>query len=221
MRDESEIKALLERSYNIKTDKITKSADGAGSDTFFLSASGCRYVLKFPEESPMNAPENEPELCEHLFRDGISVSRFVRGLDGKFIQHDESGAPFHLRHYIEGMQFKANTMPKAEMALAADALSRIHASLSSFPPLPEGIGSGFFVYMTPDRAPESYERAIKAASESGAADIKAELEWRIGLMKRMKKAEFDLSRLSVVNTHGDYTNNQLIFSGRRAIRRAC
>ncbi len=43
-------------------------------------------------------------------------------------------------------------------------------------------------------------------------DEAGELRWRIELMTRLKPARFDLSRLTTVNTHGDYTPNQLIYS---------
>ena len=64
--------------------------------------------------------------------------------------------------------------------------------------------------MTPQCAQASYRRSLDAALRLGDAEIAADLRWRIGLMERFPAWQFDLSRLTLRNTHGDYFISQFL-----------
>ena len=64
--------------------------------------------------------------------------------------------------------------------------------------------------MTPENALHSYENTLVIARNNGDKQIEADLLYRIDLMKRFPKYDFDLNRLTCVNTHGDFFISQLI-----------
>lgn len=68
---------------------------------------------------------------------------------------------------------------------SVELLGRIHAVLQAYPPLPEGIGAGFFYDMTPRRALDSYRRSLAAAIQLGEKENAAELEWRIDFAEQV------------------------------------
>lgn len=82
--------------------------------------------------------------------------------------------------------------------------------LRDYPPLPESIGAGFFRYMTPARAWESYQRSLAIALRQGDAQSASELRWRMEWVERMPAPDFNLSRLTLCNTHGDYFISQFL-----------
>lgn len=64
--------------------------------------------------------------------------------------------------------------------------------------------------MTPRRALDSYRRSPAAAIQLGEKENAAELEWRIDFAERIPAWQFDLNRLTLRNTHGDYCINQFL-----------
>lgn len=207
------VSQLLQEHYNITPSSLSRASLGAGSDTWFVTTQDARYVLKFPEVSGMNHPENEPSLCAHLRASGIPACEFIPNCTGSFLSRDDQGRLFHLQRFVAGTVYAWNTVPNVLLNKTAGMLGRIHAALSDYPTLPEGIGAGFFRYMTPQKAYASYLRSLSIAESRSEHDITMELRWRIGLMERFPDYRVDPSNLRCLNTHGDYTISQLICSG--------
>lgn len=204
---------LLKKLYNLEAVSLEKSSVGAGSDTYFVSCADGKYVVKFPSVSEINNPEIEPQLCEYLLQKGISVCCFVKNNGGSYISEDESGRKFHVQEFIDGRMYDWNTASPQLLSESAETLGRIHSVLRTYEGLPTGIGEDFFRYMTPQNALRSYENTLNTAQGSGEDDIADELRYRIGLMKRFPKYEFDLDALTLCPTHGDYFISQLLCSG--------
>lgn len=204
------INELLDSLYGLEALNIEKSGIGAGSDTWFVTCADGRYVVKFPSSSDINHPKLEPELCEYLNRAGIPVCRFIPDKAGRLLSRDAEGRPFHVQHFIEGRVYGLNEAPPWLMEQSAASLGRIHAALRDYPGLPTGIGAGFFRYMTPRRALESYRQSLLTAIDTGDSTSAGELEYRIALMERFPDLSFELDRLTCAGTHGDFFISQLI-----------
>lgn len=203
-------KDTLKRLYGLEITDVQKSTVGAGSDTYFVACSKGRYVVKFPSVSEINNPDFEPALCEFLLSKGISVSEFLKNLNGRYLSADENGRIFHVQKFIDGKVYALNTAPKWLLRESAALLGKIHTALAGYPPLPEGIGKNFFAFMTPETALNSYENTLAAAREKQDARIEEDLLYRIELMKRFPAFHFDPDSLTCGNTHGDYFISQLI-----------
>ena len=204
------MKTCLKHLYDLDAINIEKSGVGAGSDTFFVTCTDGKYVVKYPATSEINHPEAEPELCEYLLAHGIPVCQFLRNKEGHFLTTDESGRQFHVQRFIEGKMYDLNTAPDWLLTESAQMLGKIHAELRDYQELPVGIGADFFKYMTPDRASESYKKSLTIAESQNDAEIIKDLQYRIDRMQRFPAYEFDLEQLICCATHGDYFISQII-----------
>ena len=204
------MREILRSNYGLELLSCEKSAVGAGSDTYFVTCTDGKYVVKYPASSEINHPESEPELCEYLLSKGIPVCQFLRNEDGHFPTTDENGRPFHVQRFIEGKMYDLNTTPDWLLTESAQTLGKIHAALQEYSGLPAGIGADFFKYMTPERALESYEKSLQIAERQGDLAVAEDLRYRIGLMQRFPAYEFDLGRLTCCATHGDYFISQIL-----------
>ncbi len=207
-----ELAPLLRRHYGLEAGGIVKARAGAGSDTYFITGESGRYVLKFPEESPMNDPAAEPALCAFLLERGIPACRFLPNLAGELLCR-ENGRVFHLQRYIEGDCYENHRAPQWLLGEAARLLGRIHKTLCEYPRLKDGIGPDFFRNMTPERALASYRRSLERAQARGDAGVAEDLRYRIGAMGRFPPVSFDIHALTRANTHGDYLASQMICEG--------
>ncbi|MDO4385178.1 MAG: phosphotransferase [Clostridia bacterium] len=202
--------ALLKEQYGLHLIDMRKSSIGAGSDTWFLTCEEGAYVLKFPAASSINHPESEPALCAFLRTHGIPACKFLTNRLGSALSQDADGRVFTVQERFAGVTPEWNTASDALLLESAELLGKIHQVLRAYPPLPEGIGAGFFRYMTPARARESYQRSLAIALRQGDAQSASELRWRMEWVERMPAPDFDLSRLTLRNTHGDYFISQFL-----------
>lgn len=203
-------KEILKEQYGLHLKGREKSALGAGSDTWFLVCEEGKFVLKFPAASEINRPEAEPELCAFLRRRGVPACDFLKNRDGAYLSRDGEGRVFTVQRRLPGVTPAWNTASEALLMDSAQMLGKIHRELREYPPLPEGIGPGFFRYMTPQRALESYRRSLEIALGRGEMGIAEDLRWRMELAGEMAAPDFDLSRMTRCNTHGDYFISQFL-----------
>lgn len=201
---------LLKEKYGFDVISAEKSSVGAGSDTYFVSCKGGKYVVKFPSVSEINNPEAEPKLCVFLIEKGLRVCEFVKNRNGEYISSDKDGRLYHVQKFISGRLYDWNTAPDWLLREQAETLGKIHSALENYNGLPTGIGADFFKYMTPENALKSYENSFKTAHKNGDSEIERDLLYRIELMKRFPKFDFDMERLTLRATHGDYFISQLL-----------
>lgn len=205
-----EIKRILLQEYGVTVISAEKSQVGAGSDTWFINCKDDRYVIKYPSESEINNPRQEPELCEYLNQSGIPVCRFIKNKKGEYLTTDPEGKTFHLQRFFKGKMYDWHEAPPWLLTQSARMLGKIHTALKDYQGLPVGIGSDFFTYMTPERALESYRYSLSIAKEQKHEEVIEDLQYRIELMERFPRLYFDLSKLTCQATHGDFFISQLL-----------
>ena len=89
-------------------------------------------------------------------------------------------------------------------------LARIHAVLEGYPRLPEGIGAGFFLHMTPEVALRSYHTSLTLARERREDNVCEAINARIRIAEKHISWRIYPSPLTHVNSHGDFTVNQIL-----------
>ena len=183
---------------------------GAGSDTWFLSCKEGNFVLKFPADSKINHSEAEPELCVFLRDHGIPACDFLKNKKGSYLSQNSEGRIFTVQRRFSGITPEWNGASETILFESAELLGKIHSVLQEYPILPEGIGAGFFANMTPQRALNSYRYSLNTAIEIGDDKSAADLEWRIDFLEQFPLWQFDLKKLTLRNTHGDYFISQFI-----------
>lgn len=204
-----QLKQSMYMLYGLKLDDVRRSKYGVGSSTYFVTCAEARYVVKYISENEMNNPEIEIALCEYLLKQNISVCRFVKNKQGQVLSVDENGRIFNIQHFISGLTYKYNEAPDWLMEEAAVMLGKIHKCLENYNPLPSGIGADFFKYRTPQGTLASYEGMLKNLEQIEPTHLE-NIQSNMELMKHFPKYEFDLSKLTCRNTHGDYTISQLL-----------
>ena len=204
------IESIIREQYGLHLCHAQRASEGAGSDTWFLRCEEGQYVLKFPAVSPINHPAAEPTLCEFLRAHGIPACDFLKNNMGSYLSRDAAGRLFTVQRRFPGITPAWNRASEALLLESAEMLGKIHRVLRNYPALPEGIGADFFANMTPQRAVESFRHSLAEAIRLGDEESAAELKWRIELAERFPAWEFEMNRLTLRNTHGDYFISQFL-----------
>lgn len=202
--------AFLRREYGLEASALTRMTTGVGGDTFRVTAGQDGYVFKIVKPDDINHPEQEAALCDFLRQRGIPASEFIRSRQGRLTGRWEDGRVCHLQRLIAGQPFPMNGAEDWFMAQLPALLGQIHQALADHPPLPEGIGAGFFTHMTPEAALRSYERSLELTRQRGEEAVCEALQTRIRLARKYASWRIDPAGLTCVNTHGDFTVNQIL-----------
>lgn len=169
-----------------------------------------KYLLHRTATSEINHPELEPNLCAFLRENGIPACDFLKNQEGSYISVDDKGHIFTIQRHLAGSTPEWNTASETILLESAELLGKIHLVLQDYSTLPEGIGADFFAYMTQQRALESYKNSLSVAVQSGDKQNVVELEWRIAFMEHIPVWQFELEKLTLRNTHGDYFISQFL-----------
>lgn len=210
-----EVKELIEEYYNVQVSKISAILVGIGGETFDVICNDTRYIFKICENDSMSHPEQEANICNKLRLEGIPVPEYVKSRSGDYcvlIHINGTKKNCHMQTYIEGIHYSEHTAPQWLMKESAKLLGKIHSCLSKEKALPMGIGPDFFEHMTKEVALHSYERSLQIAKETGDQEMICDIKDRIKIVESITNLDFDPSKLTYCNTHGDYTINQLICS---------
>ena len=201
---------VLLQEYGLDVQQVRQMTTGVGGDTYLVQTSRDKFIYKIADANEINHPEAEPEICNFLFEKGIEVSDFLKNKSGHFVTPYDDKRVSHVQKYIEGKVFPMNTAPEWFMIQTPTLLGRIHNELRDYKELPMGIGKEFFKYMTPDSARQSYLHSYETAKQIDETEIIEDLEFRLQIIGKMSDWNFDLSKLTYCNSHGDYTINQII-----------
>lgn len=204
------MQVMLKEKFGLNVRRMEKTQNGAGSDTWFADCEQGRFVIKYPCGSEINHPEREPELCDFLLGKGVPVCLFLNNKQGGVLTKDAEGRLFHVQKFIDGKVYEWNEAPDWLLKEAAEMLGRIHTALKGYKDLPVGIGEDFFRYMTPENALGAYQNSLQIALEKEDAEVVEALQYRIGLMQRFPRYQFNLEKLTCQATHGDYFISQWI-----------
>lgn len=207
---ETLVHQFLRDTYGLSSDRLSRMTTGVGGDTFRVEDAGYAFVFKVVKADSINHPEREADICAFLQQQGLPVSQFVPALDGRLIACWPDGRICHLQSLIPGRNFAMNSAPDWFMHEAPVLLARIHTALTAYPRLPEGIGAGFFTHMTPENALHSYRNSFTVAHERGNDAVCNALSLRIALAEKHRNWRINPMELTHVNTHGDYTVNQIL-----------
>ncbi|MBQ9120506.1 MAG: phosphotransferase [Lachnospiraceae bacterium] len=205
-----ELRFRIYRLYGLEIEQTEISEKGAGSLTYFVTAGNQKYVVKYASDNEMNHPELEPRLCAYLREHGIPASEFVKNLQGQVISVDENGRRFHVQKFIAGVTYEYNEAPEFLFEKAAKLLAKIHMVLQTFDELPEGIGARFFQYRRPEMMAESFKNTLQIALQNGDEENVRDIRTILAVLERFPRYEFEVSKLTCGNTHGDYMISQLL-----------
>lgn len=204
------LQIYLKQEYEIEALSIEQMSTGVGGDTYKVKDDSSAYIVKIADVNEMNHPEIEPDICNYLLEKKIPVSKFLKNKSGDYITLYDEKRVCHMQRFIEGKVFSMNSVPDWFMEQSPVLLGKIHNALQNYKRLSVGIGEDFFKYMTPQTAKQSYINSYKTAKERGEDSILEELKFRMKFTEKIEDWTFDVDKLTCLNSHGDYTVNQII-----------
>ena len=204
------IQEFLRNNYNLSASSIKQMTTGAGGSTYRFEANNKLYVLKLTDEDAINHPKIEPTVCEILRNSGIRTLHFVKNTHHAYSTNFQNSVA-NVYEYISGRTVPYNSMDGHLVNECASVLANIHTALEHIT-LPYGLSQDFFDFMTPERALSSYQKSLAQANAEQNPEIIRNIEARIALLPYISTWHFDTSKLTYRNTHGDFTNNQIILN---------
>lgn len=206
-----QLRMRIYKLYDIEIETMEISENGAGGLTYFVTADSKKYVVKYPSDNEMNHPEMEIKVCEMLLNKGIPVCRFISNKHGKMLSTDENGRRFTVQHFYEGVTYDYNEAPVNLQKASAALLANVHIAMKDMENIPVGIGSDFFVYRKPEYMKEAYNETLQQAVNNGDNAIADSIRSNMRIIGSMPAYEFEISKFTCGNTHGDYTISQQIW----------
>ncbi|AUI71228.1 phosphotransferase [Companilactobacillus alimentarius] len=207
------IKLLLENNYGIfDIDKISVINRGSAGIYKILMKNRFEYIVKeFQSGYSEKSIKNEVGICDFLMKKGIHTSELLRDNKGNTV-NKINGRFVTVQKYIQGYTVNPNEAPLWLMNESSMLLGKIHVKLSNYPMKRYGFKSNWLNLDIKNKKGKRFEEYIKKAekdSNSNSEEIINDLKFKLSLIKEIPNS-FDKSSLTYVNSHGDYSINQLI-----------
>lgn len=201
-------KQLVNEQYGLKATNLYRLQMGVGGLTYLVETNSEKYVLKGVSSGDCYV-RNEPEIAIFLKKNGLPVAEYVLTKDNQYLWKYDSNV-YHMQRFVEGEIIPFNKAPDWFMTESAQLLGKIHAVLSGFKQLPTGMGDSFIDFMQSGYAKASYEKTLEKAKDIHDINIVTDVEYRLSQVDKLQAIEFDLSKFTCSNTHGDYKISQII-----------
>ena len=206
-----EIMNIVKTNYNIEVDQVEKLNRGSAN---LYSLNSNKYILKeFQSKYTKDEIDKEIAIINHLSEDNIPVPEYVKTLSGEYsIIYKER--VIIIQKYIDGYTMESNTGDYNQMLESAEYLGKIVKSLETLHfDLPSNDVSSWYSQETINESIEKQENLLDKISKTTYPQIYEDLTDKISMLKYIKdNLDFkDMSRLTVMNTHGDYSVLQFIY----------
>ncbi|MDD5865295.1 MAG: phosphotransferase [bacterium] len=202
---------IIKKQYNIDVYQVTKLNRGSAN---LYSINDNKYILKEFQSKYTNAEiEKEIFIINHLKADIIPVPEYLQTVEGKysFIYEDKI---IIMQKYIDGYIIESNTANYEQMMESAEYLGKIVKSLKTLKfDLPLNDVSDWYSNKTIDESIEKQKKLLEKISEKEYPQIYKDLNDKISMLKNVRdKFDFsDMDKISIMNTHGDYSLLQFIY----------
>ena len=206
-----QLRMRIYKLYDIEIQTMESSPGGAGSLTYFVTAQNAKFVVKYPSDTSINHIDVEVLVCEHLIQNGIPACRFLPNKQGKMISTDENGRRFTIQQYYEGVVYNYHEAPVELQTKSAAFLAKLQNAMRDLDNIPIGIGADFLKYRRPEYMKKAYSGTLKQALENQDYEVVDHIHSNIRIAETMSDYQFDITKFSSGNTHGDYMISQLIW----------
>lgn len=216
LRDESELAQLLADEWGLRLDSATHLGEGSANCRIVLCA-GERFFLKeFQRSMSQQQAQQERQILAHLANDGIAVSRVLATRSGAGFAVCR-GRLFQLQAHLPGQRIAKHEAPAWLLEELALTLARIVRSLAAFPLLANGYAR-WFGRNIGQRARQLRRLADQLESAAWLGDERARLRAsalaRADIVAALPAWNPSAARLSIGNSHGDYSILQILCAGK-------
>ena len=215
--NEVKIKNMLQEKYEIAVNKIEKIKKGTANIYKILGEDGQKYILKeFDESRKEESIVKEIQIINFLKCRKINVPKYIKTKLNEFYVKYENEIII-LQKFIDGYTIENNTGDHAKVIESATILGRIIKELQNYSGLDdENIIEKWFSKKSLENRiiqMEDFKKSIKKDNKYKEVFLK-DLEDKIEIAKKLKE-KFDfsiISKMSIMNSHGDYSVQQLIYN---------
>jgi len=206
------IKIKFSENYDLgEIIKVEVNNVGWNINYIFYTSLGKYFVKIFTLNEGNNNSIAEVEICNYLLEKNVPVSSFIKNKYNKYITSLNSSQSFHVQKFISGEIWAKNTATEWLIEQGGYFMSIIHRELV---PFKLKVRNSIELLNNKQLHTDKINKLINCLRDM---DITEDIELFIDDLVRRKNvinnSEFiDLSKLTFVNGHSDYSITQLITS---------
>ena len=209
---DDEIKEYVKKTYGIVVNNVERLNRGSAN---IYSLNNNQYILKeFQSKYTKDEIDKEVVIINHLSGYNIKVPKYIKTLDNKYSDTYKSRTLI-IQEFIPGYTLKNNEGTYEQTLECAEYYGKIVDSLKSLPiKLRE---SDISIWYSKD----SFEKGINKindllksidSTDKYGKIIKKDLNDKLNMINQIRKLDFkDFSKMTIMNTHGDYSVRQFIY----------
>lgn len=214
--NENSIRKIMKENYKIEISKIEK-IDRGTANIYKIQSKEKKYILKeFSQGRTEESVIKETNIINYLKERNIKVPIYIKTIEGKFYTKYNDRIII-VQEYIEGYTMENNTGNYEKTIESATILGKMTKALINYKGLSEdGIIEKWF-------SKESLEKGIEKLTDLKykinndnpyKSIFEKDIEDKINMSKDLIESfNFDIiSKLSIMNSHGDYSVQQLIYN---------
>ena len=214
--NENSIRKIMKENYKIEISKIEKINRGT-ANIYKIQSKEKKYILKeFSQGRTEESVIKETNIINYLKERNIKVPIYIKSIEGKFYTKYNDRI-IVVQEYIEGYTMENNTGNYEKTIESATILGKMTKALINYKGLSEdGIIEKWF-------SKESLEKGIEKLTDLKykinndnpyKSIFEKDIEDKINMSKDLIESfNFDIiSKLSIMNSHGDYSVQQLIYN---------
>jgi len=202
---------IVRRVYNIDVHQVKKLNRGSAN---LYSINENKYILKeFQTKYTKEEIDKEINIINHLKKDNIPVPKYIKTITGEYSFMYENKVII-MQKFIDGYIVESNTGNYEQVLESAEYLGKIIKSLETLKiELPSNDVSSWYSKETINESIDKQKNLLKKISVEDYPQIYKDLTDKISMLKYVRdNFDFsDMSKLTVMNTHGDYSVLQFIY----------
>lgn len=209
-----EIGILIKDRYDIKNIQDIIRIDDSSANCYHIISNSKQYFFKEIQSSySLEKVQNECKINDFLRERNIPTTEFYKTLNGEYIWEYKNHV-FHLQPYIDGKAYKMNTAPEWLINDSATFLGKIQSALRDYPMLEDGFGEKFFSEWDVKSSIEYYKIMIEKSKNIEDERIKLkiieDLKFKLSILPKIERFNFEYNKFTVSNSHGDYSILQIL-----------
>lgn len=202
---------IVKMVYNIDIYQVEKLNRGSAN---LYSLNEDKYILKeFQTKYTKEEIDKEINIINHLKKDNIPVPEYIKTITGEYSFIYENRFII-MQKFIDGYTIESNTGNYEQVLESAEYLGKIVKSLETLKiELPNNDVTSWYSRETINESIDKQEKLLKKISVEDYPQIYKDLTDKISMLKYIRdNLDFsDMNKLTVMNTHGDYSVLQFIY----------
>ncbi|MGM9876506.1 MAG: phosphotransferase [Bacilli bacterium] len=202
---------VVKNIYNIDVYQVEKLNRGS-ANLYSLNAN--KYIFKeFQTKYTKEEIDKEIIIINHLKEDDIPVPEYVKTISGEYSFVYENRIVI-MQKFIDGYTMESNTGNYDQILESAEYLGKIIKSLETLKiELPSNDVSSWYSKETINESIEKQQKLLQKVSADTYPQIYRDLTDKIFMLEYVRdNLDFrDMDKLTVMNTHGDYSVLQFMY----------